>query len=117
MTCVLHQLSTGDHILCCDDVYGGTQRYIRRFAEEKFKIEVDFVDMTKMENVKNGLKKNTKLVWIETPTNPMLKIIDIASVIKVTREVVGEGCLIASDNTFASPYLQNPLDLGADICV
>jgi len=69
----------------CDDVYGGTQRYIRRFSGEKHKILSDFVDMTTVENVVNTIRKETKIVWIESPTNPTLKLIDIEAVTKAVK--------------------------------
>ena len=105
---VLHTLYQGDHILVCDDVYGGTQRYIRRFFKEKHGYKADFVDMSKVENVKNGLTKETKIVWIESPTNPTIKLIDIAETIKVVKEY-NKDIIVVSDNTFASPYIQNPM--------
>ena len=67
-----HLLKTGDHILAIDDVYGGTGRYFRKMAVEIYGMEVDFVNMTNLENVENGFKDNTKLVWVESPTNPLL---------------------------------------------
>lgn len=115
MTCVIHTLYSGDHILCCDDVYGGTNRYLRRFSVEKHKYEVDFVNMTDYNSVEKGLKSNTKLVWIETPTNPLLKIIDIEEIVKIVRKKNGNNTIVVVDNTFSSPYLQSPLTLGADI--
>ncbi len=63
--------------MVCDDVYGGTQRYMRLFSKEKFGIEVDFVDMTKLENIEKAIKPNTKMIWVETPTNPTLKMVDL----------------------------------------
>lgn len=94
-------------MICCDDVYGGTQRYIRRFMQEHYKIEVDFIDLTNLDLLKKTFKSNTKLVWIETPTNPLIKVVDIASVVNCRKEstVVHKDCLVLSDNTFASPYL------------
>lgn len=108
---VIHGLKSGDHILCIDDVYGGTQRYFRRIVSPCMGIEIDFVDMSEG-NL--PLKPNTKLVWLETPTNPTLKITDIRAVAK---EAKAKGCLLAVDNTFCSPYFQTPLDLGADLVV
>jgi cystathionine gamma-lyase len=112
MTCIMLTLNQGDHILVCDDVYGGTQRYIRRIAEERGMITATFVDMTNPENVKNAITDKTKLVWIETPTNPTLKVCDIEEICKICKE---KGILTIGDNTFASPYLQSPLQLGCDI--
>jgi len=108
---VIHLLSAGDHVVLCDDVYGGTNRIFHRvFAQ--MGIEITLVDMTDLEATKAAFKPNTKLVWIETPTNPMLKVVDIAAVTKIAKD---RGAITAVDNTFSSPYLQNPLSLGADI--
>lgn len=108
---VLHTLSAGDGVLLCDDVYGGTNRLFHRvFAQ--LGIETTLVDMTDLNRLEAAFKPNTRLVWIETPTNPTLKIIDIAAVSGVAR---AKGATVAVDNTFATPYLQNPLALGADI--
>ena len=108
---VLHTLSAGDNVLLCDDVYGGTNRLFHRMFKQ-LGIETTLVDMTDLEATKAAFKENTKLVWIETPTNPTLKIIDIAAVCELAK---GTGARVAVDNTFATPYLQNPLALGADI--
>jgi len=85
--------------------------------QDKYKIAVDFIDLTNIELVKKTFRSNTRLVWIETPTNPLIKIVDIAAIVKAKKEVkeVAADCMILADNTFASPYLQNPLDLGVDI--
>lgn len=108
---VIHLLSAGDHVVLCDDVYGGTNRIFHRvFAQ--LGIEITLADMTDLEATKGAFKPNTKLVWIETPTNPMLKIVDIATVTKLAKD---RGAISVVDNTFCSPYLQNPLALGADI--
>ena len=74
---ILHTLKAGDHIVVCDDVYGGTQRYMRLFAMDKFGIKLDFVDKTNLENIDKAITSETKMMWIETPTNPTMKIIDI----------------------------------------
>jgi cystathionine gamma-lyase len=114
MTCVLLLLNHGDHVICCDDVYGGTQRYMRKIQEEKGNLKFTFVDMTKVENVEKAIQPNTKLIWVETPTNPTLKICDIEAICKLAKE---KEILSVVDNTFPSPYLQSPLLQGADICV
>ncbi|MGYP003676183878 len=108
---VLHTLSAGDNVLLCDDVYGGTNRLFSRVFKQ-LGIETTLVDMTDLNKFEAAFKPNTKLVWIETPTNPTLKIIDIEAVSKVAK---AKGATVAVDNTFATPYLQNPLALGADI--
>jgi len=108
---VLHMCSAGDRVLLCDDVYGGTNRLFHRvFAQ--LGIETVLVDMTNIANVRAAINDRTRLIWIETPTNPTLKIIDIEAVTAVARQ---HGVITCVDNTFASPYLQNPLRLGADI--
>jgi cystathionine gamma-lyase len=108
---VLHLLSAGDKVLLCDDVYGGTNRLFHRvFAQ--LGIETVLVDMTDPARVAQAMDEKVKLVWIETPTNPTLKVIDIEAVSDTARK---GGAMVAVDNTFASPYLQNPLKLGADI--
>ncbi|EAR94324.1 cystathionine beta-lyase/cystathionine gamma-synthase (macronuclear) [Tetrahymena thermophila SB210] len=114
MTCVLHSLPKESHIIVSDDVYGGTNRYMRRFAVEKFNFNVEFVDLTDTEAFKNAFKENTALVWIETPTNPLIKLVDIEALVNITREKKKDTWVLV-DNTFASPYLQNPMDLGVDI--
>ena len=110
---VIKLLKTGDEILAVDDIYGGA---FRLFTEiyKKFGIHVNYVDTTDVENVFNAVTPKTKLIWIETPTNPTLKITDIAAVAKIAQS---RGCLLCVDNTFASPALQQPLLLGADIVV
>jgi len=95
-------------------VYGGTQRYMRQISQERNGIEYTFVDMTDVKKVEEAVKPNTKLIWIETPTNPTLKVCDIEAICKLCKE---KGILTVVDNTFASPYLQSPLLLGADMCV
>lgn len=109
-TTLLQLLSSGDHVLACDDVYGGTFRLFDKVFK-KFGIEYTMVDMTDINSVKSGIRPNTKMVWIETPTNPMLKIVDIEQISSIAK---GKGALVVVDNTFASPFLQNPLHLGAD---
>ncbi len=108
---VIHLLKAGDHVVLCDDVYGGTNRIFHKVFQQ-LGIEISLVDMTDHDAVKSAIKGNTKLLWIETPTNPTLKIIDIAAMAEMGTKA---GAMVAVDNTFSSPYLQNPLSLGADI--
>ncbi|APJ04841.1 trans-sulfuration enzyme family protein [Silvanigrella aquatica] len=108
---VAQLLNPGDHVLVCDDVYGGTGRLFRKIFS-KYNIHFDFIDMTHAKNIEPHFTKNTKLVWIETPTNPLLKLIDIESVAKIAKK---QGALTVVDNTFCSPIFQNPTDFGADI--
>jgi cystathionine gamma-lyase len=108
---VMKLLKTGDGILACNDLYGGSYRQMVR-VYGPFGIESKFVDMYDAAKFEQHISKNTKLIWIETPTNPMLQIVDIEAICKIAKK---HNILTLVDNTFASPYLQNPLDLGADI--
>jgi cystathionine beta-lyase/cystathionine gamma-synthase len=108
---VIKLLSPGDEVICANDMYGGTYRLFTKVFE-KFGIKFLYVDTTEVANIQAALTGHTKLVWIETPTNPLMNITDIAAVAAITAP---NNILLAVDNTFASPYLQNPLDLGADI--
>lgn len=108
---VLKLLKPGDEVIAMDDLYGGTYRMFSRIYQD-FGIKFHFVDMNDFDKFLSLINENTKLVWVETPTNPLMKLADIAKIAKVTRE---KKILFAVDNTFATPYLQRPLDLGADI--
>ena len=108
---VIKLLAPGDEVICGSDMYGGTYRLFTKIFE-KFGIKFIYVDTTNTDNIKNAVTGNTKLVWIETPTNPLMNITDLAAVAAITKP---KNILFAVDNTFASPALQNPLDLGADI--
>jgi cystathionine gamma-lyase len=108
---VIKTLNSGDEVVACNDLYGGTYRLFRRVFE-KYGIRFHFADMSNAENIRAYMNENTKLVWIETPTNPLLNIIDIEAAAAIAHEF---GALLGVDNTFASPYLQTPLDLGADM--
>lgn len=107
-------LKNGDHILAMDDLYGGTNRMFRRCTSQ-MGIDITMVDCTDIEKVESSIKPNTKMVWIETPTNPMMKLVDIASVVKVVRAKAPKDCFVVVDNTFMSSYFQRPLDHGADL--
>jgi cystathionine beta-lyase/cystathionine gamma-synthase len=109
--CVLRSFKAGDEIIAMDDLYGGTYRMFSRIYKDSG-IKFHFVDMTDIEKLKSLMNENTKLIWVETPTNPLMKLADIAEVAKITK---ANNILFAVDNTFATPYLQKPLDLGADI--
>ena len=109
---VMNLMKPGDHAVVTDDLYGGTYRLFARVLE-RYGLEFTYVDMSDVENVRNAIRPNTKLFWIETPTNPMLKLIDIAGVCALRKP----GQVVVVDNTFASPYFQQPLALGADIVV
>ncbi|SHF25497.1 trans-sulfuration enzyme family protein [Flavisolibacter ginsengisoli] len=110
---VIKLLQSGDEILAVDDIYGGAFRLFTQ-VYQKFGITVNYVDATKAENVFDAITPKTKLIWIETPTNPTLKIADIAAIARIAKS---SGCWLCVDNTFASPALQKPLSLGADIVV
>jgi len=89
-------------VLCIDDVYGGTQRYLRKILSERQGIEISLVDFNNPEDVRTSIKPNTKIVWAETPTNPTLKVCDIAAVAQICKE---NNLIFVVDNTFMSPYL------------
>jgi cystathionine beta-lyase/cystathionine gamma-synthase len=108
---VLKLLQPGDEVIAANDMYGGTYRLFTKLFE-KFGIRFIYVDTSNTENIKAVLTANTKLIWLETPTNPLMNITDIAAVSTLAKAA---GVLVCVDNTFASPYLQNPLNLGADI--
>jgi cystathionine beta-lyase/cystathionine gamma-synthase len=110
----LLMLKPGDHIVVADDVYGGTYRLVARVLAPAMGIEFDAVDMTDLDALKKSLREETRVVWVETPTNPLLKIIDIAAVAELAH-ATGAWCVV--DNTFASPYLQQPIRLGADAVI
>uniref|UniRef100_A0A1I7X9G5 cystathionine gamma-lyase n=1 Tax=Heterorhabditis bacteriophora TaxID=37862 RepID=A0A1I7X9G5_HETBA len=111
---VINMLKTGDHIICSDDVYGGTQRFIRRVSVPQHGLEVDFVDLTNLEEIEKAFKPNTKIVWFESPSNPLLKVVDIAAVVHAAKKA-DPHILVVVDNTFMSPYFQDLDDLIADL--
>jgi cystathionine beta-lyase len=113
--CVLRTLSPGDEVIAGDDLYGGTYRLFTKLFS-KYGIDFSFVDMNVVSNVANAITEKTKLVWLETPTNPLMKIADIEEITKAVK-TVNSSILVSVDNTFANPYLQQPLDLGVDIVV
>lgn len=110
---VLSIFSAGDHLVVCGDVYGGTYRAVTKLFS-RFGIDYTFVDTTDTENIKDAIKSNTKAIYLETPSNPTLKITDIRVAARVAKE---NGVLTIVDNTFLTPYLQKPLTLGADIVI
>lgn len=112
-TTIMHLLKQGDHVIAGDDMYGGTFRLFDKVLKNNG-TEFSYVDLTKSENFKNALKPNTKLVWLETPTNPTLKLVDIKAIAAMAAQ---KGIITVVDNTFMSPYFQRPLALGADIVV
>ncbi|MCB9890759.1 MAG: cystathionine gamma-synthase [Planctomycetes bacterium] len=112
--CILNLLETGDHVVACNDLYGGTYRILTTLYG-KLGVDTTFVDTTKLDDVSAAISKRTKLVYLESPTNPLLNVSDISALAELVHE--HPGILVVVDNTFATPYLQNPLDLGADIVV
>ncbi len=110
-TTLLHLLKAGDHVVASDDMYGGTFRLFDKVLRNNG-IEFSFVDLTQFENLKSAVKSNTKMIWIETPTNPTMKLVDIA---KATQLAKQKAIISVVDNTFMSPFFQRPLELGADI--
>ncbi len=112
-TTLLHLLKPGDHVLACDDLYGGTFRLFDKvFKADGKGLQFSYVDMTNRATLEKAFQPNTKMVWIETPTNPMLKVIDLQMVIALAKS---KGALTVVDNTFMSPYFQRPFRFGADI--
>ena len=109
--CLLRMFKAGDEVIAMDDLYGGTYRLFTRLYKDSG-IKFHFVDMNDMAKFQALINENTKLVWVETPTNPLMKLADIQEISKIT---TAKNILFAVDNTFATPYLQKPLDLGADI--
>lgn len=110
---IVQSLGADSHVISVNDVYGGTYRYFTKVASQ-FGISTDFVDMYDPNNIERYFKPNTKLVWIETPTNPTLRLVDVRAIAK---RVHNHGAMLVVDNTFLSPYFQNPLELGADVVI
>ena len=109
---VLELLDSGDHVVATDDLYGGSYRLFERVRRRSAGLEFSFVDLSDPQAFAAAIRPNTRMVWIETPTNPLLKLVDIAAIAGIARQ---RGILVVVDNTFASPILQRPLLLGADI--
>ena len=114
MSTVLELLDAGAHIVASDDLYGGSFRLFERVRKRSMGLQVSFIDMSDPQAVRAALRPNTKMVWVETPSNPLLKLIDLEAVAKIAREA---NLIAVADNTFASPWGQNPLALGFDIVV
>jgi len=110
---IMHTLKTGDHVLCCDDVYGGSFRIFDKVFKQ-MGLEYTFVDFSDLAKTEAAFKPNTKMMWMETPTNPMLKILDIQALSAMAKK---KGAISVVDNTFMSSYFQKPLNLGADIVI
>ena len=111
---VLDLLDSGDHVIASDDLYGGSFRLFERVRKRSAGLAFDFVDKTDIANVERALRPETKMIWVETPTNPLLKLADLEAIARLAKS---RGILTVSDNTFASPYVQRPLEQGFDIVV
>ena len=111
---VLDLLTSGDHVIASDDLYGGTFRLFERVRKKSAGLMFDFVDKSDVANVERALRPETKMIWIETPTNPLLKLADLSAIAALAKK---RGILTVADNTFASPYVQRPLEHGIDIVV
>ena len=109
---VLDVLDSGDHVIAMDDVYGGTYRLFERVRRRSAGLDFSWVDLNDTAALEAAVRPNTKLIWIETPTNPLLKIVDIAQIVEFARK---RGIRVGVDNTFATPMLQRPLELGANL--
>ena len=112
INCLTDALDKDFHIICSDDVYGGTRRIFDKVKNINQNIEITYTDFNKEDNWPGLIKNNTKMIWVETPSNPLLKIVDLN---KIKSEITNENIKIVCDNTFASPYNQQPLTLGADV--
>ncbi len=110
---VLNLLSAGDHLISCDDLYGGTYRIFEKVMR-RYNVETTYVTSGTIADYEKAIRPNTKLIWLETPTNPLLRLVDIKAVADIAHR---HQILLVVDNTFSSPYFQQPLDLGADIVV
>ena len=108
INCLADAIGKDYHILCSDDVYGGTRRLFDQVKSVNQNVEITYVDLSKDSNWKGLIRQNTKMVWLETPSNPLLKILDISSISKQLKDT---DVMTICDNTFASPYLQTPLSL------
>jgi cystathionine gamma-lyase len=109
---ILELLETGDHVIAMDDLYGGTHRLFNQVKKRSSGLSFSFLDLTNIGKLEQAITDKTKLIWIETPTNPMLKLVDLAAVVEIAKD---RGIILACDNTFATPALQHPLSIGFDI--
>ena len=111
---VLELLKPGDHIIAMDDLYGGTYRLLEKVRKHTAGIKVSFVDLSRPEKIKQAIRPETRMIWVETPTNPMLKLADLAQIAAIAKQ---KKLIAVADNTFATPILQRPLEVGFDIVV
>jgi cystathionine gamma-lyase len=114
MATTLDLLNTGDHVIANDDLYGGTFRLFERVRKRSAGLKFSFIDMSEPDALRRALRPETRMIWVETPSNPLLKIVDLGAVSAIARD---RGAIAVSDNTFASPYLQRPLEFGFDVVV
>ncbi|MCP3686977.1 MAG: cystathionine gamma-synthase [Gammaproteobacteria bacterium] len=111
---ILELIDSGSHVIAMDDLYGGSNRLFNRVRSRSANLEFSLVDLTTADNFKKAIKPETRMVWVETPTNPLLRLVDLAAIAEIARE---HDIIAVCDNTFATPYLQTPLDFGFDIVV
>ena len=111
---VLELLDSGSHIVAMDDLYGGSYRILERVRKRSANLHATFADLSRTENLENAIRPETRMVWVESPTNPMLKLVDLAAIAAIARR---HGLICVCDNTFASPWVQRPLEHGFDIVV
>ena len=109
---ILELIDSGSHVIALDDIYGGTTRLFDKVRKRSAGLDFSFIDLTDLDALQDSILDNTRLIWIETPSNPLLKLCDIASVVEIAR---ANDILVVVDNTFATPYIQRPLELGCDI--
>ncbi len=114
MATALETIDSGSHVVVSDDLYGGTFRLFERVRRRSANLDFTFIDMTDPENVERAMRSNTRMVWVETPSNPLLKLIDLAAVAKIAR---ANNAISVSDNTFASPWIQRPIEFGFDMVI
>ena len=114
MSTILELLDSGSHVLAMDDIYGGTYRLFENVRKRSASLDSTFTNLSTLDNLESSLKKNTKMIWVETPSNPLLKLVDLKMVSEFARK---HDLISVCDNTFCSPYIQKPLELGFDIVV
>jgi cystathionine gamma-lyase len=109
---ILELIDSGSHVIALDDIYGGSTRLFEKVRRRSAGLDFSFVDMTDIDAVRNAVKGNTRMIWVETPSNPLLKIVDLRAIAEIAKQY---GLLMVTDNTFATPYLQRPLEFGSNI--
>ena len=114
MSTALETIDSGSHVLASDDLYGGSFRLFERVRRRSANLDFTFIDMSDLAKVESAMRPNTRMVWVETPSNPLLKLIDLAAVAKIAR---AHNAISVSDNTFASPWIQRPIELGFDMVI